>query len=222
MTTRFAFSLFGAAAILALGLTATAVAKVSEPAGVAAHAVNAASTANAGAAADPAALQASHVERGRYIVSFAGCDDCHTPKKMGAHGPELDFSRRLSGHPEGSGLPPAPALPEGPWLAVAAWDLTAWNGPWGTSFAMNLTPDENTGLGIWTEDMFLQALRTGRHMGQSRPILPPMPWEVIRNMTDDDLKAVYAFLRSIPPIHNRVPEPLPPPGQAQEDPLAAR
>ncbi len=164
---------------------------------------------------------ASQIERGRYIVSFAGCDDCHTPKKMGPHGPEMDFSRRLSGHPEGSGLPPAPGLPEGPWLAVAAWDLTAWSGPWGTSYAVNLTPDVNTGLGIWTEEMFVGAIRTGRHMGQSRPILPPMPWEVIRNMNDEDLKAVYAFLQSLPPIHNRVPEPLPPPGQEEEDPFAA-
>ena len=76
--------------------------------------------------------------------------------------------------------------------------------------AANLTPDQNSGLGIWTEEMFIKALRTGRHMGASREILPPMPWSNYSKMTDDDLKAVYAYLRSIPAVHNRVPEPIPP------------
>lgn len=78
------------------------------------------------------------------------------------------------------------------------------------SYAFNLTPDQNTGLGIWTEQMFVSAIRTGRHMGVSRPILPPMPWQMYRNLTDDDLKAVYAYLRTVKPIHNRVPDPQPP------------
>jgi len=91
---------------------------------------------------------------------------------------------------------------------VTSMELTAWSGPWGVSYAQNLTPDENTGMGIWTEEMFVQALRTGRHMGVSRPILPPMPWEVYRRLSDEDLKSVYAFLRSIPPVKNRVPEPV--------------
>ena len=87
---------------------------------------------------------------------------------------------------------------------------TAYSGPWGVSYAANLTPDQNTGLGIWTEEMFVSAIRTGRHMGVSRPIMPPMPWTVYRNLTDEDLKSVYAFLRTIPAIHNRVPEYEPP------------
>lgn len=149
------------------------------------------------------------VARGRYLVNGSGCHDCHTPKKMGPKGPELDTTRILSGHPEGTPLPPPPQA-VGPWIATAAWDLTAWSGPWGISYAMNLTPDENTGLGIWTEEMFVQALKTGRHMGVSRPILPPMPWEAFRNYSDDDLKAIYAYLRSVPPIKNRVPTPVPP------------
>ena len=121
-------------------------------------------------------------------------------------------------HPEGAPLPPPPK-PVGPWIAAATGDLTAWSGPWGISYATNLTPDENTGLGIWTEDMFLKALKTGRHMGTSRPILPPMPIPSYMNMTDEDLKAVYAFLRTIPKIKNRVPDPViappPPPPPAQ-------
>jgi hypothetical protein len=88
--------------------------------------------------------------------------------------------------------------------------LTAWSGPWGVSFAANLTPDQNTGLGTWTEDMFVKAIRTGKHMGVSRPILPPMPWQDIAAMSDGDLKAIYAYLRSIPPIVNHVPDPIPP------------
>jgi hypothetical protein len=158
-------------------------------------------------------------ERGKYLVeAIAGCDDCHTPKNMGPTGPQPDMTHRLSGHPEGEkmGMPPKPA---GPWMVSGAGDLTAWAGPWGISYAANLTPDQNTGLGIWTEDMFIKAIRLGKHMGQSRPILPPMPVHVFKNMTDDDLKAVWAFLRTLPPIANHVPDPVinePPPAPAKK------
>jgi mono/diheme cytochrome c family protein len=152
----------------------------------------------------------ARVERGRYLVNAIGCSDCHSPKKMGPHGPAVDETRLLSGHPEGSDLPAAPSLPPGPWIAAVSWDLTAWSGPWGTSYPINLTPDDNTGIGSWSQETFVQALRTGRHMGVSRPILPPMPWESFRNMTDQDLAAIYAYLRTVPPIHNRVPAPEPP------------
>ena len=78
----------------------------------------------------------------------------------------------------------------------------------GYSYATNLTPDENTGLGIWTEDMFVKALKTGRHMGTSRPILPPMPIPAYSNLTEEDLKSVFAFLRTLPKIKIRVPDPV--------------
>ena len=148
------------------------------------------------------------IERGRDLVWSIGCNDCHTPKKMGPRGPELDESRLLSGHRESPELPAPPTLPPGPWGIVTSLELTAWSGPWGTTYAFNLTPDENTGIGIWTEDMFIRALRTGRHMGVSRKIQPPMPWEVYGRLPDEDLKAIYAYLRSIPPVHNRVPDPV--------------
>jgi hypothetical protein len=106
------------------------------------------------------------------------------------------------------------AAPNAAWLMTMAASGTAFSGPWGVSFAANLTPDDNTGLGIWTEEMFVKPVRTGRHMGVSRPIVPPMPWPNVGAMNDDDLRAVYAYLRSIQPIHNRVPEPLPPPSAA--------
>lgn len=157
------------------------------------------------------------VSRGKYLVNAMGCHDCHTPKKMGPHGPEPDLSRALSGHPEGSNLPPAPKLPEGPWIATTSWDLTAWSGPWGVSYPFNLTPDENTGLGIWTEEMFFKAMRTGRHMGASRPILPPMPWQSVGALNDEDLSSVYAYLRSLPPINNRVPAAVIAPAPGETD-----
>jgi mono/diheme cytochrome c family protein len=173
----------------------------------------AASSASAASSARKAAAPPDErAARGRYLVTTIGCSDCHTPKKMGPSGPVLDESRLLSGHPEKSALPPAPALPNASWIAVAAWDFTAWNGPWGTSYAFNLTPDENTGIGSWSEETFVRAIKTGRHMGVSRPILPPMPWEMYRNLTEEDLGAIYAYLRTIKPVRNRVPEPLPPGG----------
>lgn len=156
-------------------------------------------------------LQARRVARGKYIVDTAGCHDCHTPWKVGPNGPEPDMTLALSGHPEGMKLPPPPKLGNGPWVWTAAGTNTAFAGPWGVSYTANLTPDRMTGIGIWTEDIFLKTIRTGRHWGVSRPILPPMPWTVYRNMTDEDLKSVFAYLRTVKPIRNQVPEPLPPP-----------
>ena len=166
-----------------------------------------------GTAASASRAAAARVERGNYLVSTIGCHDCHTPKKFGPNGPEIDTTRLLSGHPEGTEMPAPPASSQA-WMMIASADLTAFSGPWGISYAMNLTPDQNTGIGIWTEDMFLSALKTGRHMGVSRPILPPMPWTAFRNLSDEDLKAIFAYLRSIPPVHNRIPDPVPPAGAA--------
>lgn len=158
-----------------------------------------------------AALQKQRVARGNYIVSTAGCHDCHTPWKLGPKGPEPDMTLALSGHPESVKLPPPPKLGNGPWVWTASGTNTAFAGPWGVSYTANLTPDEMTGIGIWTEDIFIKTIRSGRHWGVSRPILPPMPWTVYRNLTDEDLKSVFAYLRTIKPIKNQVPEPLPPP-----------
>jgi cytochrome c553 len=165
-----------------------------------------AETASASAAA---VRKESPAERGRYLVTALGCGDCHSPKKITPQGPVEDTSRLLSGHPEGTSLPTPPAA-SGPWIASASWDQTAWAGPWGITYATNLTPDQNTGIGIWTEDMFVTALTTGRHMGASRPILPPMPWQALSHLSDSDLRAIYAYLKTLPPVHNRVPDPVPP------------
>jgi mono/diheme cytochrome c family protein len=154
--------------------------------------------------------RARAVERGRYLVSVLGCHDCHTPLKMGPNGPERDMTRMLSGHPETVKMGAPPAHLKDGWGWVASETSTAFAGPWGITFAMNLTPDTNTGIGIWTEDIFVRTIRTGKHWGTSRQIMPPMPWEVYRNLTDEDLKSVYAFLRTIPPITNHVPDYRPP------------
>jgi hypothetical protein len=164
----------------------------------------------------PAATTAAPdpVARGQYLVNAMGCDDCHTPQKLGPNGLEPDLERRLSGHPASLVLPPPPALGDGPWMWCGTGTLTAFSGPWGITYTPNLTPHETTGLAVWTEDMFIQAMRTGRHMGTSRPIMPPMPWRYYGNLNDDDLKAIFAFLRTVPPVENLVPDYAPPPGAA--------
>ena len=123
-------------------------------------------------------------------------------------------TRLYSGHPQQLKMPPAPTLPEGPWVMIAGATNTAWAGPWGVSFTANLTPDIETGLGRWSEADFIRTIRTGRHMGRGREVLPPMPIALYNHFTDRDLKAVYAYLRTIPPIRNKVPDPVPPAPQA--------
>lgn len=159
--------------------------------------------------AAPAASAADKIARGKYIVSTSGCHDCHTPWIMGPKGPEPDMTRALSGHPQDFKLPPASKL-DAPWVMAAAGTNTAWAGPWGVSYTANLTPDPETGLGKWTLRNFTETIRTGRHMGRGREVLPPMPVMVYRNWTDADFEAVFAYLQSMPAIKNRVPEPLPP------------
>ena len=152
--------------------------------------------------------KAAQIERGRLLVSIGGCNDCHTPMKFD---PEIgmpvpDMSRMLSGHPEGA---PDPAgAPAGHDMGVIGATMTSFKLPFGTVYAANLTPEKDTGLGAWTEDMFVRAVRTGRHMGgNGRPILPPMPWPNVGQQSDDDIKAIFAYLRSIPAVRNDVPAP---------------
>ncbi len=174
------------------------------------------------ALAAPPGAPSSPLKRGEYLVNFGGCHDCHTPKKMGAKGPELDTERLLSGHPEQMQLTAAPVL-QGPWMAATVGTMTAWSGPWGISYTANLTPDRETGLGAWTEQNFVDTMRTGRHMGRGRPILPPMPWQMVGKLTDQDLSAIFAYLKSLPVVKNRVPQPTPPASPtADATPVRAR
>ena len=159
-----------------------------------------------GASAD---VKKARVERGAYLVGMMGCNDCHTPWKLGPQGPEPDMTRALSGHPQEMVMPPPPPA-SGPWIWHGGATNTAFAGPWGVSFTANLTPDKDTGLGAWTEEMFIATMRTARHQGKGRPILPPMPVKMIGKANDEDLKSIFAYLQSLAPVKNKVPAPIEP------------
>jgi hypothetical protein len=184
--------------------------------GAAAVLSQSACTSEATAEVIPVKKELSHSEliaRGQYLTTVSLCNDCHSPKVFTPHGMMLDSTRLFSGHPQGSPLPKIDkkSLQPGNWVLFTG-DITAYLGPWGMSFAANLTPDSTTGIGTWSEETFIQTLRTGKHLGQpgGRTIAPPMPWEFVGKMTDEDLKAIYTYLKAIPPVNNRVPAPISP------------
>jgi hypothetical protein len=147
----------------------------------------------------------SLVKRGAYLVSIMGCNDCHTPKKMGPQGPEFDTERTLSGHPADMPVAKYDTGTAKNWILFNQM-LTNYVGPWGISYSANLTPD-STGIGSWSEAQFFKAIREGKYKGldNTRPLLPPMPWQEYRNASDEDLKAIFAYLKSNKPIKNVVP-----------------
>lgn len=157
---------------------------------------------------DSTVSQAERIRKGEYLVSIIGCDDCHSPKKMGAHGPEIIPELRLSGYPASRPIQKVDSnvIKQG-WALLNA-DLTSAVGPWGVSFAANITSDY-TGIGNWSEENFLRSIRKGKFKGLegSRDLLPPMPWFIYRNMTDEDLKSVFAYLKTVPAVENVVPAP---------------
>ncbi|MDX1332432.1 MAG: c-type cytochrome [Robiginitalea sp.] len=160
---------------------------------------------------ETALSQEALVARGAYLVTVIGCADCHTPKKMTEQGPVFDMDRYMMGFDSSQPLPEVPEnVPIGPWVLFKG-DLTAAVGPWGTSFAGNLTPHE-TGIGNWTLEQFSKAIREGKFKGleNGRPMMPPMPVEGYKQMTDADLEAIFSFLKSIKPIDNVVPAYRPP------------
>lgn len=149
------------------------------------------------------------VARGAYLIKGFGCADCHTPMKMGPKGPEPDAARLWSGHPESVKLSPPPKA-DAAWMWFGSATNTAFAGPWGISYSANLTPDKTTGLGNWTDAEFVQAMKTGKHGGVGRPIMPPMPWQAMSNLSEDDLRAMFHYLQTVPPFHNKVPDYQPP------------
>ena len=153
----------------------------------------------------------TQVKWGEHLVLLGGCTDCHTPKKMSPKGPVPDNSLFMSGHPAEMSAPDIDRKEvESKGLAVTQ-TLTAWVGPWGISYSANLTPDE-TGIGTWTESNFLTAIKEGKYKGisASRPLMPPMPWEQMSLLSDDELKAMFAYLKSLKPVKNIVPMYQPP------------
>ena len=161
--------------------------------------------------ANEAPSAAELIKKGEYLVTTIGCNDCHSPKRMGEQGPEVIPELMLSGYPADRPLniASADALNNG-WGLLNS-DFTSFVGPWGQSFAANLTSDQ-TGIGNWTEEQFKNALTRGKFKGidGGRMLLPPMPWQNWMNMTDEDVKAIYMYLKSIPPVRNIVPAPIPP------------
>lgn len=158
-----------------------------------------------------AVSQEDLINRGQYLVAVIGCADCHTPKKMSEKGPVFDMDRYMMGFDSSQPLPDVPQnVPIGPWVLFKG-DLTAAVGPWGTSFAGNLTPHQ-TGIGNWTLEQFSRAIREGKYKGleNGRPMMPPMPVEGYKQMSDADLEAIFAYLKSIKPIENVVPAYRPP------------
>lgn len=154
---------------------------------------------------------ADPVSRGKYLVNAIGCDDCHSPKRMTPQGhPEIISEKRFGGYSAESGIPKAGSDVKGPWILFTP-DLTASIGPWGMSFAANISSDE-TGIGNWTEEQFFRAMREGKSKGLSanRDLLPPMPWPSYGKLNDDDLKAIFAYLKTTNPVSNIVPQPIPP------------
>lgn len=153
----------------------------------------------------------SVIRRGEYLVNTIGCRDCHSPKREGPHGPEIIQELDLSGFQAGSEVPSIdhPNKNNG-WILFSP-DLTTAVGPWGQSFAGNITSDA-TGIGNWTEENFMRALREGKYKGLpgARDLLPPMPWFVYKNLSDQDLKAIFAYLQTTPPVRNIVPAPMAP------------
>lgn len=151
------------------------------------------------------------IKRGEYLVTIMGCNDCHSPKKMGPNGPEIIPELMLSGYPSDRPVVKFadPLLKEG--FGMFYPDLTAAAGPWGVSFAANLTPDQ-TGLGTWTEEQFKTAMTQGKFKGieGSRMLLPPMPWFNFTELKNEDVSAIFAYLKSIKPVSNVVPQPIPP------------
>ena len=128
--------------------------------------------------------------RGEYLTTVMGCGDCHTP---GTFYGSPDFKRRFAGSEIG------------------------WGGPWGVDYAANLTPDAETGIGKWSEQDIVAALRTGMAPG-GRVIQPPMPWQNMTRLTDEDAFAIAAYLKSIPAVTHRVPAHVPP-GQPVAGPV---
>jgi len=148
------------------------------------------------------------IAKGKYLATTSACHDCHSPKIMTPHGPIIDTTRILSGHPKENAVPDIRKTNE--WVMFNN-EATAFVGPWGLSYAANLTPDD-TGTGSWSFEQFKTAIRKGKYKGLegSRNLLPPMPWEMYQHFTDEDLLALFTFLQSIKPINNLVPNPVAP------------
>lgn len=153
--------------------------------------------------------KSKQIDRGRQLVNEGRCNDCHTPTIQTPQGLEPDAKRLLSGHPSELGVPKIPDVDKDSkeWTEfISSLDSTVWAGDWGMSFAANLTPDPQTGIGKWNEQVFIEIMRSGSHVDLKRGIRPPMPWQDYAKLNDEDLKAIFAYLGTLKPIYNPVPK----------------
>lgn len=157
------------------------------------------------------------IKEGERLVATHDCEVCHSPKKQGTQGPEIINELRFSGHPSNASLPPVNIETVKAGWVLFSPDFTSVVGPWGQSFAANISSD-STGIGMWTEEQFKKALVEGKYKGldNTRAMLPPMPWQAFKFLTDDEISAMFAYLKSTKPVKNIVPEakinPPPPKG----------
>ena len=142
--------------------------------------------------------QSSYLERGNYLVNHLGhCYGCHTPL---APDGRSDMSLYLSG---------VPAKFAG--TKVGPSQVAGFPGPRGArTYSKNLTPDPETGLGRWTEEQFLETFKHGVRPDGTRYAISPMEWNIYANMKEEDVRAIYRYLRTIKPIPNKVPANIPP------------
>jgi hypothetical protein len=160
----------------------------------------------------PVVVEPTHeqlVQKGEYLVKIMGCNDCHSPKEMSPQGPVVINEVMLSGYPASRTLKKVDVgIIKNGWVILNE-DFTAAAGMWGVSFAANLTSDQ-TGIGNWTEENFKRALKEGKYKGLegSRTLLPPMPWTNFTTINDEDVKAIYSYLKNLKPVNNSVPFPL--------------
>lgn len=150
------------------------------------------------------------IAEGQRLVTALGCNDCHSPKIFSNTGVQINDSLRLSGHHGPLVIPKSPFknIDNRVWMLFTT-DGTASLGPWGGSYASNLTPHES-GLGSWSFEQFQRAMQEGKYKGQAngRTLLPPMPWPGYQALTTEELKAIFSYLQSLPPVNNLVPTPI--------------
>jgi len=150
------------------------------------------------------------LEIGQAVVEGWNCSFCHTPQIEAPDGKLMpDPKRLMSGHPADEEVPTVPDMiissPE--WMEfLDNLDSTVWATDDMLVFSANLTPDDNTGIGTWTEVEFVETIREGRHRGIERRIKYPMPWRELSELSDEELLSVYEYLMSLEPVNNKVPE----------------
>lgn len=159
-----------------------------------------------------ASFTAGQVTRGVELVNEWKCNFCHTPELKGPDGkPMPNPERLLSGYPQDEKVPDIADMVINSDAYMEFLDNlenTVWASNDTLVFAANLTPDAETGIGTWSPEQFTATMRQGRHMGLGRRLLYPMPWQELAELPDADLISIYAYLRTIEPVKNKVPPPV--------------